>query len=127
MQLLRQPKGSRTCGQHCVAIVSGITIDESVRRFGHKHGTKTKELIAVLCDLGFITTPKLIRLSPCQKLPHLCILKVRWAKGSHWVVYNNGIIMDPAHGLYEYSNKTIKILGGKFSSYLGITQSGLIS
>lgn len=121
MQLLMQPDGSTSCGQYCVAMITGKPIEKIVRIFGHSHCTSTKELIRALKPYWFRTTStRLIRIKKETVLPPLAILKITWeAGGSHWVVLNDGMVYDPAYGTTDYTNH-IEAINGKPTSYLEI-------
>lgn len=116
-----QPENSSTCGQHCVAMVSGITPEKSIELFKSKGGTRTKQLHEVFKLLGFKTENKLSRIKIDTKLPDLCILKIVYSKThSHWVVYNKGIIYCSGRGIYDYSEHEYIKEFGKATSYLEI-------
>ncbi len=102
---LRQPAGSRLCGQTCVAMVAGVSIDKAVEVIGHTHGTRTREISAGLNKLGFLCDSKLKVLSKTkpllEQLPDLAIVNSRWkaehrkTPGGHWVVWHDGRVYDP--------------------------------
>ena len=45
MDLILQPVGSNMCGQACIAMIAGISIEEAVKAVGHRHSTKTREIV----------------------------------------------------------------------------------
>lgn len=115
-----QPEGSSTCGQHCVAMVAGITPEESINIFKSKGGTRTIQLHEAFKALGFETKEKLTRIKNDTKLPDLCIIKIVYSKThSHWVVYKNGIVYCSGRGIYDYYEHEYLELG-KPTSYLEI-------
>lgn len=118
-----QPINSSTCGQHCVAMIAGITPEESINLFKSKGGTRTKQLHEVLKQLEIESDKVLTRLKIGEILPNLCILKIVYSKThSHWVVYNKGIIYCPGRGTYDYSEHEYIKEMGKVTSYLKISK-----
>jgi hypothetical protein len=73
-----QPPGSSLCGQTCVAMIAGITLEESIEAFrGKKGGTRTKEVVAALRKLGInCGDPPLTRIKS-QELPDTCIVGLK--------------------------------------------------
>jgi hypothetical protein len=126
MQHYYQPKGSQTCGQHCVAMVCGITVDESLAFFNKKAKTKAIDLYdAILKATRFtaMVDSRLKRYRAAKPLPPLAILRVQWIghRAGHWVVYNNGEIYDPLLGVYDFNKPIIYLTAtGKITSYIGI-------
>lgn len=115
--ILLQPKGSNLCGQSCVAMVCGFTLDQSISLVGKRGLTKTKDLTPVINQF-YNTNSCLTRLKKIEDLPTQGLLKVTWkSKGSHWVLIRDGFIYDPAFGcldLHQYAT-TIR---GKITSFL---------
>ncbi len=102
-------------------MVANKGIEDVFKTFGHKHCTRTKELISALNSFSLKTTSsKLSRLKNDIPLPAKAILKIKWHnKGSHWVVLNCGMIYDPASGTCDIENYKSSI-NGKITSYLEI-------
>jgi len=120
IKLILQPPSSSLCGQACVAMAAGITLEESIRVFGHKHKTKTKELIRVLRSRHIFTGDKLKRFPQYTAWsfslnPHRAIIKEIYGpirkRKSHWILLWDGHIYDP---------DPHDIPGTKYSSYLGM-------
>src|SRR5579863_643692 len=101
-----QPHGSKTCGQHCVAMVAGVPVAESIEVFGHKHSTETKDQVAALKYLGLETAPKYRRYKLKNDLPKLCIIRMKHlaGSGSHVAVYHNGFVYCPTYGVFKYTS-----------------------
>jgi hypothetical protein len=120
MTLLLQPKAARQCGQHCVAMVAGITLAESIVAFdGKKAGTTTKQVVAALKKLGYAAGPRLQLIKGKMELPPRCILKQQWPKqkGWHWVVYDKGKVYCPDSGIFDYGDE-LPMCGSRFTSFL---------
>jgi hypothetical protein len=81
-----QEPGSFYCGQVAVALVAGITLDEAVHVVGHKHSTKTREIVRAMRALGYTCPDTLQRI----ERPPLAIAKLvdtrRPRSSWHWVV-----------------------------------------
>lgn len=84
-----------------------------VKKIGHKHGTKTKELIKVLK----IKQKRLTVINSKAQLPNVGVLKVSYGSGNwHWVVKYYNQILDPI----EKNKIPIKLFlkNNKVTSYL---------
>jgi hypothetical protein len=94
-----QPPGSSLCGQTCVAMITGISLDESIQLFdGKRGGTRTRDLVNALANKGIQCGDKLVRLKG-QAKPNVCIVKLHFddSKVTHWVVWHNGRFYDPSY------------------------------
>jgi len=99
---VKQPEPSNLCGQSCVAMIAGITLDESIKVFGKRSGTYTKDVITALQKLNISCGDKLIRISKTQKKSDFCMVVVRakkFKRYDHWVVFKDGQYYDPAIGI----------------------------
>lgn len=119
MEIKYQPINSRSCGQHCLAMIADKSIDEIAQLVGHLHSTNTRELISCLNKIGIKTDSKLRKFKNGELPPKLCIIKIRWDKGSHWVVCNKDQIYCPIVGIFDMCAWPY-ISRGKYSSYLEI-------
>lgn len=127
MKILFQPEKSSTCGQHCVAMISGVSPEESISVFRSVGATNTKQLHKVLNHFGFESPEKLEKIKSSTVLPDLCILKITydWRKNTgHWVVYKNGFVYCPSLGVYSYSDHEYVELG-RPTSFLKITKKNV--
>lgn len=118
-----QPDNSTSCGQHCIAMILNRSIKEVIELFNHSHSTKTLELITVLRIAGLNCNDRLQRVKKDIAYPKLSILKVKWIRGSHWIVQKDNIIYDPVYGTIsrqEYENGILKEAAGRITSYLEI-------
>ena len=110
LRLIHQPPDSKMCGQACLAMLCGISLEEAVALIGHAHGTKTKEIIQALRILGVkVNSDRLIRIGLRKGgFPTTCLCRVIAFKEdrkalkeiynwSHWVVLHEGRIYDPAY------------------------------
>ena len=92
MKIIRQPKNSSFCGQACVAMIADISLDGSIKLFGTKGVTTTKQVALVLQNLGFKCENRLKRITKFFKLPieKIFLFRLIWKnkKGSHWVIWN---------------------------------------
>ena len=96
MRLVKQ-KNNKSCGQSCVAMIAGLTWEQSCKILGHNKPTTTKMLIRALHKLGFNTARKLKVGVPTD----LAIVKekIYYSSNWHWVVFYNGTIYDPSKGI----------------------------
>lgn len=104
MNLIIAPEGSNCCGQACVAMAAGVSLDRAIEAVGHKkqRGTRTKEIIAALHSLGIKTAAKVRPMSrtkpvlPKRAMVSICTNKVgREYKLGHWLLYWDGVMYDP--------------------------------
>lgn len=102
MIFVKQPQPSSCCGQACVAMIAGITLDDSMKIFGTKGGTYAKNVIFALQELNVPCGDKLIRISKHKNKSDFCIVLVHAKEDEkylHWVVFENGTYHDPALGI----------------------------
>jgi hypothetical protein len=100
MKLVRQPKGSKQCGQACVAMVAGVSLKQSIELFKHTSSTRTRDIIKALRCAGIrCTSSRLVPfrhdtlfLTAIVKVQPLFNRKNNW----HWVVWHNGKVYDPS-------------------------------
>ena len=101
---LQQPKDSHLCGQTCVAMITGVSIEKSIEVFGTRGGTRTKQVVAALRKFGIATvTPRLVRWNGQQRPPDYAILHMIWKNvsgarlpGSIGCCVGRGFSMTPA-------------------------------
>jgi hypothetical protein len=100
-----QPRDSNLCGQTCVAMVTGNTVEKICRMIGHSHSTRTSELARVLEGFGFFCEDRLRRIRKGGRIPSNCLLKVtfkmrggdgkRLIRKGHWMLRWDGRTYDP--------------------------------
>ncbi len=100
MKLVRQPKGSKLCGQACIATVCNITLEEAIELVGTKGRTNTKQLKAALGAKGIKHGDRRIRGFP------LGSALLFWKSHSipsrnHWTVWYNEKYYDPVAGVFR--------------------------
>lgn len=96
MRLLKQTR-LRNCGQTCVAMIAGISIEEAEKAVGKKGSTFADDLIVGLNKLG-ITTKKLTRFAGNHLIPKTALLlctKSSDPKWKHWAILHKGQFFDP--------------------------------
>lgn len=127
MKHLKQPKNSKTCGHHCVAMVAGVPAKKVISIIGHERATRTKELAAAIGELELFCANRAKRFKQfVDVLPRICILKIHFkkVKHTHWVVFNNGIIYDPGHECtYAFCKEHFDIMGQRATSFIDIKKS----
>lgn len=90
--MIKQPEKSSLCGQCCLGTILNISLDEAINLIGHKHGTRTKELIKHFKTDG----NRLKRMFLADY--SLCKVHYNTTKETHWVIYKDGNIYDPLVG-----------------------------
>ena len=105
MKLVKQPKDSKLCGQACAAMLVGCSLQKAIAGIGHTHGTRTKEIIAIVLHNSDLKTSwnRLLPGPPSCNMSRysFALCKVvpfnRIAAGpSHWILYHDREYYDPA-------------------------------
>ena len=116
MELIKQPSPT-TCGQACIAMLSGKSMEEVIKDMKTDGPTSIGQLIEILDRYGIKHAEKNRRISKKNPTPSPCSILTVHADGgyTHWVLFYNGQYFDPEFGLLEgaYSH-------GKITSFLGI-------
>lgn len=119
MKVILQAEGSHCCGQCCIAMIKGISLDEVINYINKKGSTTVDDLVKGLDHR--VLNEHLIRVSKNNPLPEYCIVRVKWNEGgSHWVVKNKKWIYDPFYGKVNFVGyeQWLKDGTGRFSSYV---------
>jgi hypothetical protein len=115
---LQQPMGSKTCGQHCIAMFLGVPVGYVIEIMGNK-GTRTRDVCRALG----------IPFSKLQK-DHTptCIAKITWYSTEkkrlsfgHWVLMVGDVVHDPTYPkplTMDNFKKLTAMNLGKVTSYL---------
>jgi len=97
---LQQPKRSRTCGQHCIAMLAGVEPQAVITKSKMSGGTSVERLLAIAKMFGLRAASQLWLVRDFEQLPSDAILKLRKAgspvKRWHWACVVDGVIHDPA-------------------------------
>lgn len=112
---LTQPPGTYLCGQTCLAMLAGISIERAITIIGHGHSTRTRELVTAFRALGFICPDRLRRFGRTVIAElDLAVVKVCYSGCSrtHWIAVSAGEIYDPVNN---------SLLYGRTTSYLPLT------
>jgi hypothetical protein len=94
---LKQPKRSKTFGQHCVAMMAGVPVSEVISRFG-SGATSQAKILEVAAAFGLRQGSKLWVLNRDGELPRTGLLKMRKARRKyfHWACVIDGVLHDPS-------------------------------
>lgn len=116
MQLVKQPT-FETCGQACIAMIAGKTIENVIKDMKTSGPTSIGQLIEALDFYGIKHSEKNTRISKKNPAPfEYSILTVHANAGyTHWTLLYDNKYYDPEFGLIdgEYTY-------GKITSFLGI-------
>lgn len=116
MKLIMQPT-PETCGQACIAMIAGKTVEEVIKDMKTNGPTSIGQLIEALDFYGIKHAERNTRISKKNPVPHeFSILTVHTNNGyTHWTLLYDGKYFDPEFGLVdgEYTY-------GKITSFLGI-------
>lgn len=89
------------CGQACVAMLAGVTVEEVVSVMKNDRGTGKKDIEAALNHYGIRQAKTMKKADNASVLPKVCILKVLLPKYAHWILYYDGKYYDPEFGLTD--------------------------
>lgn len=112
VSLVKQTNANN-CGQACVSMLMGISIDEVCKDMHTNGSVSIGQIIEALDKFGIRHAEKNVRLSNKNpNIPNIAILTVHLPEYTHWVLYYKGTYFDPEFGkLKEYDK-------GKITSYL---------
>ena len=116
MKLVMQPSDT-TCGQACIAMITGKEVGEIIQDMKTDGPTSIGRLMEALDFYGIRHAEKNTRISKKNPVPNeYSILTVHTTAGyTHWTLLFDGKYYDPEFGLIEgeYTH-------GKITSFLGI-------
>ncbi len=117
MELVLQPT-FQTCGQACIAMITGKDIGEVFKDMKTSGPTSIGQLIEILDFYGVKHAEKNIRISKKNPMPYeYSILTVHTNAGyTHWTLLFDNKYYDPEFGLINHDEYTY----GKITSFLGI-------
>ena len=120
MELIMQPTFS-TCGQACIAMITGKSIEEVIKNMKTDGPTSIGQLIEILDFYGIKHAERNKRISKKNPVPYkYSILTVHTNAGyTHWTLLYNNKYFDPEFGLIEG-----EYMYGKITSFLEIYDKG---
>lgn len=89
------------CGQTCVAMLAGVTVEEVVSVMDNDKGTGKKDIEKALNYYGIRQARTMTKADNKSVLPKACILKVLLPGYGHWILYYDGKYYDPEFGLMD--------------------------
>ena len=118
MELVLQPT-FETCGQACIAMITGKDIEEVIKDMKTGGPTSIGQLLEILDYYGVKHAERNTRISKKNPVPHeYSILTVHTDKGyTHWALLYDGKYYDPEFGVIEGGYPH-----GKITSFLAIYQ-----
>ena len=100
IQYIAQPT-EYLCGQACVAMIAGVSVDEVIRVMNNDKSTGKKDIEHALEHYGIQQARTMTKADNRTPLPPVCILKVLLPGYSHWILYAHGKYYDPEFGLTD--------------------------
>lgn len=118
MELVKQPTFT-TCGQACIAMITGRDIEEVIKDMKTSGPTSIGQLIEILDFYGVKHADRNTRISKKNPVPYeYSILTVHTEAGyTHWALLYDNKYYDPEFGLIEG-----EYTYGKITSFLAILQ-----
>lgn len=105
---IKEPTGY-LCGQTCVAMLAGVSVDEVIKVIGTDKGTSKQELKKGFDYYGIRYAPKSTSYDPKVSLPDLCVIRMILPGYGHWGIYYKGLYYDPEFGVLEECPSQAKI------------------
>jgi len=116
MKLIMQPT-ALTCGQACIAMIAGKSVEEVIKDMKTDAATSIGQLMEILDFYGIKHAERNKRISKKNPVPYgYSILTVHMNAGyTHWVLFCDNQYFDPEFGLIagEYTH-------GRITSFLEI-------
>ncbi|AYP68191.1 hypothetical protein PQE75_gp059 [Bacillus phage vB_BcoS-136] len=122
LKYFKQPT-KNTCGQTTIAMLCGITPQESIEVFGHNRSSRYKDYVRVLNQLG-VSHGEIKKVDNRKKydLPRKAIVRMNKTgnKNGHLIAYCDGVFYDPWYGIFHSKEELLeywnvrKRYGGKW-------------
>jgi hypothetical protein len=128
MQFIEQ-KNRRNCGHIAVAVLTSTPLEKVTEIIGHKHGTKTKELVKALRALGFVCHDR-VKPGWAASLHGFGIgqLHKPGRAGWHWIAIADGMVYDGNRSgpmtFEDYTRYQINVENARITSFLIVTRPG---
>ena len=100
IQYIQQPT-EYLCGQACVAMIAGVSVEDVIRVMNNDKATGKKEIERALEHYGIKQAKTMTKADNSTPLPPVCLLKVLFPRYSLWVLYDHGKYYDPEFGLMD--------------------------
>ncbi len=100
IEYIKQPT-EYLCGQACVAMLAGVSVEDVVAVMENDKGTGKKDIEKALRHYGISQAKTMTKADNNTVLPKVCILKVLLPKYGHWILYYDGKYYDPEFGLTD--------------------------
>lgn len=112
MRPLRQPTPT-TCGQACVAMLAGVSVEAAMRATGKRGSTRTTDVVRGLQTLGLRCGGRLVPAPRVRGLVPTALVRcsLLGRSGWHWVVWHHGRFYDPMWGTVEDAEDFASRLG----------------
>jgi len=97
IEYIRQPTPT-SCGQACIAMLAGVSVDEVCQVMGNDSTTSYEDMTGALAHYGFRYLPST---SFQGSLPDVCLPLVQFPTYDHGVLYFRGKFYDPEFGVLD--------------------------
>lgn len=119
---IQQPEGSKLCGQCCVAMVLGVSLERACELVGHEKASRNYELLNALEKAGRFKAVLTLADHDTMRDAQRTLIRVRWKNLRHHVVFrdkplvHDSLYSKPAPTWRDwYSFTTLN--GGRIVSY----------
>lgn len=106
----QQNLGDKTCGQTCLAMITGSTVENICTIINKKGGTRNTDVVKVLKYFNIAYTYK--RGKDFRKIPNNSLIKIGFKNytNTHFIIKTKDIYYDPDWEIIkEYSNNVLPI------------------
>ena len=127
---IRQPKGSGLCGQSCLAMILGVSLERAIEILGHakKGGSTFSEHRKVLIEQGY-KLGEVTKVDNRKKheLPDFAYVRIAFGsrRTGHAVLHYKGKFYDPGKQVFDSKEEmlsTYKHVKGKIQYYFEIIE-----
>lgn len=108
-------------------MLTGVPLYKILAMVGHKHGTRTKELVRVIRLAGFLCpdrlTPSKSLMDKLVDVPRALVkMKYSFKTGWHWIAWIDGVVYDPSYFVPIKDAMIYFTENTKLSSFLAVTR-----
>ena len=97
---IKEPTGY-LCGQSCIAMLAGVSVDEVIDVMETDKGTSGAEVGYALKYYGIAHAKSRAAYEQGTPLPECCLLGIKLPKYGHWSLYFKGKYYDPEFGVMD--------------------------
>lgn len=131
LKLIKQGNNTKTCGQCTTAMLLGITIEESIKLYGHETTSNMREAKKVIEKFNF-KAGNIVKIDNRKKwnLPKMAFVRVciTTKRVGHFIAYKDGVFYDPSRGIFNSKEELLANYNNgnsrkwRFSHYMEVVE-----